>query len=210
MSKFIKVLIPTIYIGVIGVMILCVTLVLSGITSYLKEDVNYNYVLDNVFMDETIPVAKTSSDIIIKPFISDDVSIYKTFYDYKKDEKNRKDSIIYYKGTYFQNNGIDYESKEEFDIVSILDGEVIKIEDSEIYGKVLTIKHSDNLISIYSNIKDILVSVGYKVSTGEIIATSNKSIYENDNKSLLHFEIKNNNKNINPEDIYSKNINELE
>ena len=91
-----------------------------------------------------------------------------------------------------------------------IDGEVIKIEDSNIYGKVLTIKHNNNLVSVYSNIKDILVSVGYKVTTGEIIASSNKSIYENNNKSLLHFEMYYNDKTINPESVYTLSVSELE
>jgi stage II sporulation protein Q len=208
MNKALKVLLPTIYISVIGVMFICVLLILSGIKGYLKEDVNYNYALDNVFTEEVIPVSRVGSDVIVKPFISSYVNIYKKYYDYESD--NQEDSIIYYKGTYFQNNGIDYESSDNFEVVSILDGEVISIEDSDIYGKILKIKHNDNLVSVYYNIKDILVNVGYKTTTGEIIASSNKSIYENDEKSLLHFEIYYNNKSINPESVYSLNANSLE
>ena len=210
MNKGLKVLLPTFYIGIIGVMIMCVTLVLNGIKAYLKEDVKYNYAINDMFSDETIPVSKTGSDIIVKPYISDNVSISKKYYDYKDNQKNQKDAIIYYKGTYFQNNGVDYENKEDFEVVSILDGEVISIEDNEIYGKILKIKHNDNLISVYSNIKDVLVSVGYKTTTGEIIATSNKSIYENDEKSLLHFEVYYKEKSINPESIYTLSVSEIE
>ena len=210
MNKTIKFLIPTFYIGVVGVMIFCVTLVLSGIKSYLKEDVKYNFAVDDVFSYDTVPVSKAGSNTIIKPFISDKVQITKEYYDYKSDTNNQKNAIIYYKGTYFQNNGIDYESDNDFEVVSILDGEVISIEDNDVYGKVLTIKHSDDLISVYSNIKDVLVAVGYKTTTGEIIATSNKSIYEKDNKSLLHFEIYYKNRSINPEKVYSLNINDIE
>ena len=210
MNKALKVLLPTFYIGIIGVMILCVTLVLNGVKSYLKEEVKYNYAIDDVFDYETLNVSKVGSDIIVKPFVQDNVIISKNYYDYKSDSSSQKDSIIYYKGIYFQNNGVDYEYDEDFDIVSILDGEVISIEDSDIYGTVLKIKHNDDLISVYSNIKDVLVSVGYKVTTGEIIASSNKSIYEKDNKSLLHFEIYYKNKTINPESIYTLNVNEIE
>lgn len=210
MNKTIKFLIPTFYIGVVGVMIFCVTLVLSGIKSYLKEDVKYNFAVDDMFSEEVVPVSKVGSNTIVKPYISDKVVVFKSYYDYKANSENQKNAIIYYKGTYFQNNGIDYEEENDFEVVSILDGEVISIEDSDIYGKVLTIKHSDDLISVYSNVKDVLVAVGYKTTTGEIIATSNKSIYENDNKSLLHFEVYYKNKTINPEKIYSLNINEIE
>ncbi len=210
MNKALKVLIPTFYVGVIGVMILCATLVISGIKSYLKEEVKYNFAVRDIFIDEAVPVSKTGSSTIVKPYISDKVTISKKYYDYKSDAKNQKDSIIYYKGTYFQNNGVDYSSKDEFEIVSILDGEVISIEDNDVYGKILKIKHNDNLISVYSNIKDVLVNVGYKTTTGEIIATSNKSIYENDERNLFHFEIYYKDKTMNPESIYTLSVSELE
>jgi murein DD-endopeptidase MepM/ murein hydrolase activator NlpD len=210
MNKTLKVLLPTFYIGIIGVMILCTLLVINGVKNYLKEDIKYNFAVEGIFDNESVPVSKTGSSIIVKPYISEDISITKNYYDYKSDKDSQKNAIIYYKGTYFQNNGVDYESENDFEIVSILDGEVISIEDSEIYGKVLTIKHNDNLISVYSNIKDVLVSVGYKTTTGEIIATSNKSIYESDEKSLLHFEVYFKNKSINPESIYTLSVSELE
>jgi murein DD-endopeptidase MepM/ murein hydrolase activator NlpD len=210
MNKTLKILLPTFYLGVIGVMILCVTLVINGVKSYLKEELHYDYAIDDVFDYDTIYVSKTGSDVIVKPFISENVVVSKKYYDYKSESKNQIDSIIYYKGIYFQNNGVDYESKDEFDVVSILDGEVISIEDNDVYGKVLKIKHDDNLVSIYSNIKDILVTVGYKVSTGEIIAKTNKSIYEKDDNSLLHFEVNYKNKYINPEEIYTLSVSELE
>ena len=41
--------------------------------------------------------------------------------------------------------------------------------------RVNSIKHNDNLISVYSNVTNINVSVGYKVSQGEIIASSVKT-----------------------------------
>lgn len=210
MNKFLKVLLPTLYIGIIGVMILTVMLIIGGLNNLSNNKTKYKFAASDIFENETMPVSKTGSTIIVKPYIQDNISVGKTYYDYKSNEQDQKNSIIYYKGSYFQNNGVDYINKENFDVVSILDGEVISIEDNEIYGKILKIKHNDNLISVYSNIKDILVNVGYKVNTGEIIATSNKSIYEKDNNSLLHFEVYFKNKSINPESIYTLDVSEIE
>ena len=41
MKKVSKILLPTIYLGVIGVMVVSVVLVLSGVQSYLNEYPNY-------------------------------------------------------------------------------------------------------------------------------------------------------------------------
>ena len=66
-----------------------------------------------------------------------------------------------------QNSGVDYVSANVFDVVSVLDGEIIGIEDSEIYKKIVTVKHSDNLITIYSNLEN--VSNFVNVFKGQII-----------------------------------------
>ena len=107
-----------------------------------------------------------------------------------------------------QNTGVDYVDDEEFEIVSILDGEIIGIEDNEIYGKIITVKHGDNLITRYCNVNNVLVSVGYKVSQGEIIASSNSSVF--DNNEMLHFEVIYKGNIIDPENLYSIKISELD
>ena len=108
-----------------------------------------------------------------------------------------------------QNNGVDYSNDEEFDVVSILDGEVISIEDNAIYGKVVTIKHNDNLKSIYSNVKNVLVNIGYKISQGEIFASSDTYKVDTKVKSLLHFEVYYKDNAIDPENLYTMSVSDL-
>ena len=91
-----------------------------------------------------------------------------------------------------------------------MNGEVESIEDNEIYGKIVTIKHNDNFKSVYSNVKDILVTVGYKVSQGEIIAASNSSKIDKEHASLLHFEVYYKGEAIDPENLYTLSVSELE
>ena len=95
------------------------------------------------------------------------------------------------------------------DVVSILDGEVISIEDNAIYGKVVTIKHNDNLKSVYSNVKNVLVNVGYKISQGEIFASSDTYKVDTKVKSLLHFEVYYKDNAIDPENLYTMSVSDL-
>lgn len=211
MKKYSKILIPTIYLGVIAVMVMSVILVLSGVKSYISDKPIYEWTLDNVFDEETMPVVKENNEVIIKPYLSENIKVLRYFYDFEtEDEKKQMNSLIVYGETYMQNNGVDYYSDEEFDVVSILDGEIISIEDNDIYGKVVTIKHNDNLISVYSNVKDVLVSTGYRVSQGEIIATSDKSKIDKDINAMLHFEVKYKNNVIDPESLYTLSVSELQ
>ena len=210
MKKYSKFFIPTIYISIILVMVMCVLLVIGGIKAFLSEKPDYEFTLDDVFDGDVLPVIKTESNNIVKPYISDGVKIVRYFYDYKNDKDKQESSIIVFKNTYIQNQGVDYISEEDFDVVSVFDGEVVSIEDNEVYGKVIRIKHNDNLESIYCNVKDILISVGYKTSQGELIAKSNKSNIDKNDKFMLHFEIEYKGEKINPEELYSVNLSELE
>ena len=209
MKGYSKYLLVTIYICIISVMVLCVLLVIGGIKSFLNEQPKLEYTPDEVFDSELLPVIKNEDDIIVKPYVSDKVKIGSYFYDYKSDNKKQMESIIFYENTYIQNEGTDYISDEVFDVVSSLDGEVESIVDDPVYGKVLTIKH-DNFKTIYYNISNILVAVGYKTVVGEIIGTSSPSKINYKNKSLLHFEVVKDNYKIDPENIYNKKISEIE
>lgn len=209
MKKYSKIIIPSIYVGVIGVMAVSCLLVVSGVKNFLNERKDYDYTLDKVFIKDTIPVSKNENNMIIKPYTNDKVKVYSYFYDFEGDTKKQLDSLIYYENTYMQNNGVDYSNDEEFDVVSILDGEVISIEDNAIYGKVVTIKHNDNLKSVYSNVKNVLVNVGYKISQGEIFASSDTYKVDTKVKSLLHFEVYYKDNAIDPENLYTMSVSDL-
>lgn len=210
MGKYYKVLLPIFYIGIIGVMVACILLVITGIKNYVEDSNKTKFTLDSVFEDTVEPVNKTESNTIIKPFTSDKVTVGRTFYDYKSEAKKQERSLIVYENTYMQNNGVDYVCSDEFDVVSVLAGEIISIEDNDVYGKVVTIKHNENLTSIYSNIKSITAKVGYKISQGEILGVSNKSSLESSDKNMLHFEVYYKGNPIDPENLYTMSVSDFE
>ncbi len=170
------------------------------------EDMEYvdkEIVTDN----EYIPVVATENTIM-KPFLIDGVVINKAFYNFEDSEENQEKSLIIYKDTYMQNTGTDYMYSEVFDIVSVLDGVVIEVSDNEILGKVVKIRHGNDLISSYSCLSDVSVKKDDSVLRGQVIGKSGtSSLYPNDNN--LHFELVYEGVNINPEDSYNKTIDEL-
>ena len=210
MNKYSKILLPTFYIGIIAVMVLCSTLVVSGVKTYLLNRQEMKFTIDNVFDEDTTPVVKTETNIIVKPYISDSVKVGRYFYDFESDEKKQENSLILYEDTYMQNNGVDYVDNKNFDVVAILDGEIISIEDSEVYGKVVTIKHNDNLKSVYSNVDGVLVTVGYKIHQGEIFAMSAKPKLQSGYESMLHFEVFYKESAIDPENMYAMSVSDFQ
>ena len=210
MNKYVKILVPTIFIGLSCVMVFAVFLLVSGVKKFSTSVKDYDYTLNSVFEEETIPVINASDSTIIKPYINESVKIGKTYYDYESESNSQENSLIYYENTYIQNNGVDYICENEFDVVSILDGKIISIETSEVYGNIITVEYNDNLKVNYSNVDNILVNVGYEVSQGEIIASSSISKLDTSNNQMLHFEVYFKGNSIDPENLYTMMVSELE
>ena len=201
--------VPAIY--VIAILVFGTSMyLLERIINTARFDVNeeMEYVDKEIVTDnEYIPVVVTENTII-KPFYIDGVTLNKPFYNYEGEEKDQEESLIIYKDTYMQNTGVDYKYTESFDVVSVLEGTVIDIVDNEILGKVVKIRHSNDLVSVYGCLSEVNVSKDTVVSRGMMIGKGGTcSLYPNDYN--LHFELIYQGKNINPVDSYEKTEGEL-
>ncbi len=93
--------------------------------------------------------------------------------------------------------GLDIAMPEGRKIYSALDGEVVFAGEKAGYGKVVEIKHRDDIRTIYGHLDEINVDVGDKIRRGRIIARSG-----NTGRSTgphLHFEIRVGGRPVNPE-----------
>lgn len=201
--------VPAIY--VFAILILGTSMVLIGriINNHkFKGNEEMEYVDKEIVTDnEYIPVVNTQPTIR-KPFLIDNITINKTFYNQEDEKNNQEKSIIEYQGTYMQNTGVDYKYNEVFDIVSILDGTVIEVTDNDILGKTVKIRHNNDLISTYQSLSEVSVKVDDTVLNGQVIGKSGTcSLYSKDNN--LHFELSYQGKNIDPEKTYNKTEDEL-
>ena len=168
----------------------------------------YSYVSKTIF-DDVIPVVSTEEKIS-KPYNADDVKVLKTYYDYKGEETSQQNSLIYYENTYMQSGGISYGKDEVFDVISILPGTVEEVKEDEILGKVVKIKHNDNVISLYQCLSETTINKGDTVIQGQVIGQSGSCNLEKDIKNHVYFELIINNETVNPENYYGKTLNEIE
>jgi Membrane proteins related to metalloendopeptidases len=167
------------------------------------------YVSYEVLTDNVRAVSKENKNILIRPYSSEDVSIGKDFYDYKGDKEIQEKAIVYYQGSYIQNSGVDYISKNIFDVKSVLDGKVVSIINDDIVGTTIKIEHSNNIVSVYQSLSEVLVKENETVSQGQIIGKSGTNTYSSDLGNHLHFELCLKNKLVNPEEYYNKPLEEL-
>lgn len=193
--------IPLIMVVVVVLILGVAVLVNNNTKTVMKED-DFTYVNDYIF-DTYVPVVN-NEEKIVKPYESDKVTINKSYYEKDDTEENQKNSIIYHEGIYMQNSGVSYKSDEEFDIVASLSGTVTNVSDDSLLGKTVEIKNSNNIITLYQSLKDVVVKKGDTITQGQIIAKSGTCSLYKDVSNGLHFEIYKNGSSINPTKYYDK------
>lgn len=196
---------PSIYVVAIMVFVIGAMTTLEDVPERV-EDVTY---VSNVILSNDTPVVSTNDVIIIRPYNDGEVKIGKKFYDYSSDEQSQQNSIVYYENTYMQNSGIDYVKVDSFDVISILKGTVISVNNNELLGNTIEIKHDNNLISIYQSLENVTVKEGDTVEQGQVLGKSGTSKINKDLGKHLHFELFKEGQVVNPEDYYNKNIKDI-
>lgn len=159
-------------------------------------------------IEEDLPVANTTTTLI-RPYTAPEVKVLKNFYDYKADNTMQENSILYYENTYIQNSGTCYGETNIFDVIAVAGGEVTDVKEDELLGKIVEVTHENNVISLYQSLSDVSVEKGDKVIQGQLLGKSGTSNLEKDLNNHLHFELIVDGKNVNPEEYYNKDINEL-
>lgn len=91
---------------------------------------------------------------------------------------------------YRLHQGIDYIAPRGTPVAAALAGTVKAIIDDELYGKTVEIDHGGDWCSVYSQVDQVAVKEGQRVTTGEKLAVvAAPSIIEANGGTHLHFEL---------------------
>lgn len=202
-----KSIIPFLYASIVVMFIGTIFMIESAISKNYKKEEKYQFVSDTIF-DHSKPVVNTEI-LVGKPYVDPEVKILKSFYNYKGESEDQQNSILFHEDTYLPNTGVVYGGKDNFDIVSILDGEVTDLKTDPLLGTIIEIKHNDSIIGVYQSIGEVMVKKGDMVKIGQIIGKSGTSNVEKDLGSHLLFELIINGQTVNPEDYYGKKVSEI-
>lgn len=202
-----KSVIPFVYVSAIVLVLGCAYMIESLVNQEgFKDEDKYGYVSETIF-DNAEPVV--NDDVVItRPYTDPDITVVKDYYDYKADSTKQENSLILYESTYLQNSGISFGGKENFDVTAILDGTVSSVEDDELLGKIIEVKHENNLISVYQSLSSVNVKQGDTVKQGQVLGKSGTSNVEKDLGNHLHFELIDNGQTVNPNDYFDKKVEE--
>lgn len=201
---------PVIYATCIGLS----ALLLGGLwyadlsQASLKTDEDYTYV--SRLFENSIQSVVNTQNVITKPYTNESIKVLNSFYDYKSDEKTQQNSIINYETTYIQNSGIAYGGiNDTFDVVSVLPGKVTSVKEDKLMGKIVTIEHDNNIITIYQSLGEVTVKEGDTVAQGTIIGKAGESNLEKDLGKHVLFEISVDGKYVNPDNCFNKTVEQL-
>lgn len=196
---------PTLYISLIFTLVLGLYFTTRTINKEVDnslEDVTY---VSNVILNDVVPVASVDS-VFSNPYSTENVKIARYYYNLEDDADKQKESIVFYNNTYMPNTGIDYTNEETFDILAIMDGSVIEIKEDEMLGKIIEIRHDNNIISSYAGLSEISVQKGEQVTTGTKIGISGTSKINENLGNHLHLEIYKDGINIDPLKVIGKKL----
>ena len=194
-----------------GVFALVILLITINTTLNRKKKVPSDFVyVSKIILQDTHPVINVEENATIGlPYTDKEVKQSRGFYDYNKSDEEQENSLIFYDDTYIQNSGIDYSKKDVFDVVSILDGTVTSIKEDKLLGKIVELKHSNELISVYQSMGEITVKEGQEVTKGEVLGKTGTSNISSDLDNHLHFELYYKGQVVNPNDYYNKKLEDL-
>lgn len=197
-----------IYIGYTLGLLLLVSLFAFAEVKFNNKTSDENEHVNKTIFENKIPVVG-SLEIIARPYTDSTIKIATNYYNKEDDQETQKNSLILFENTYLPSTGIDYQSDYDFDVVSILDGIVITVKEDQTLGKLVEIKHKDNIISTYQSLSEIFVSVGDEVKQGTIIGKSGTANIQKDMGSHLHFELTIDSQTVDPEEYYDKELGNL-
>lgn len=198
-----------IYIISIGAIVSSLFLVGKALKATGLSYDNLSYVFRGIIKNNEVPVVNYANDKIIKPYEDDTVEKAIGFYDRSDDSKIQEKCLIYYENTYMPNSGILYSSDKPFDVINVLDGTIEDIMADSIMGNIVTVRHSNNLVTVYQSLNEVNFIVGDVVKQGDVIGTSGTNKIKTDSENMLLFEVIYNGVNINPEKFYQMNIQDL-
>ncbi len=102
-----------------------------------------------------------------------------------------------------KNQGIDFQVSLGSPVFASASGNVALITDNtDNFGKIVLIRHENNLISIYGRVSKVYVKKGEVVTRGQKIGSMAEKAKDNKNQAILHFELRRGTQSVNPENYF--------
>lgn len=201
-------------IAIGGAILVGTSIIYSSTTnsSSIEDEISSYPSTSSVYVPSSEPPVVEKVEEIIRPYnVECEISNY--FYDEDDEDSIKEKSIVIVPGasrTYMLSEGCDYTYKNNnFDVIAVVSGRIVEKLNDETYGNLVILEHENGTKFIYSSLSSISVNKDDVVIQGDKIGVSGTSLYTESIGNSLHFEVVKDDKNLNPEKIYTKSIENL-
>ncbi len=134
------------------------------------------------------------------------------FFDLSLSDEELVSAIISTGSYMIESKGVSYAKSDNsvFDVCSIYDGKVTSVEEDELDGVCVTIRHADGVESIYSSLSDVSVKVNDTIKLGQTIGKASTSLTDVEAGVHVHLEVKVNDAYVNPTTVFGKELSEVQ
>lgn len=157
--------------------------------------------------DEDAQPVMDQQEVIQMPVENmDQAEIVTKYYDYNADQEEQENAIVVFNDRYYQSTGIDIASAEgeTFDVLASLSGTVTEVKEDPMLGNVVTVTHENDVTTHYASLGDVQVSADDQIKQGDTIGTAGNNLFGKDNGKHLHFEIRKDGQDVNPENFFNQ------
>ena len=166
-------------------------------------------------IDETPGGKDDPVELFKLPIQGTDFKVVRKYW-YKDAPKEDLDlALIEYEDTskyvYTPSKGISIAKNDNkaFNVICSIGGVVKKVENSPLYGTVITIEHDEDVITEYSSLASTTFKAGDVVKQGDVLGVSGESEYDSKLSFHVHFKINKDNKSYNPEALVGKSLKDV-
>ncbi|RLL42923.1 M23 family metallopeptidase [Oceanobacillus piezotolerans] len=195
-------------------------LLLAGVIWYQNID---NQIPEATDSEQSEDYAPTPNEEAAEPVIEqqeviqmpledlEQAEIVTKFFDYNASQEEQEAALVFYNNRYYQSTGVDIASIEgaAFDVLASLSGTVSEVKEDPLLGNVVALTHDEGVVTYYASLDEVAVTAGDEVKQGEKVGTAGKNLFGKDNGTHVHFEIRKDGQEVNPESYFNQPVGSL-
>lgn len=164
------------------------------------------------YEEDAEAVLEQQEDIQMPVTDQDQAEIVTKFYDYNAEQEDQEAGLVLYNNRYYQSEGIDIASAEgeAFDVTASLSGTVTEVKEDPLQGNVVVLSHANDVTSYYASLGEVNVEVDSKIEQGDVIGTAGQSLFGKDNGTHLHFQLRKDGSEVDPETYFGQPLSKLD
>ncbi|WP_152656842.1 M23 family metallopeptidase [Oceanobacillus sp. CFH 90083] len=161
--------------------------------------------------EDAVPVVDQQELVGMPLENTDEAEIVTKFFDYNAEQEDRENALVLYNNRYYQSTGVDIAAAdaETFDVLASISGTVEEVKEDPLLGNVVVLSHGEDLKTYYASLEDVAVTVSDQVAQGDKLGTAGKNLFGKDNGTHLHFEIRKEGKEVNPESYFEQPVSSI-